>query len=225
MTKTAIMIDGGYYRKRAASLWGDKSPEARAEELNRYVFKHIDKKDGPNKRTLYRVFYYDCPPVKKKIFHPMKGKTVDFSKEKMFGWANKFHDCLRTKRKFALRMGRISKNDAYYQLNNEKVKKLVAKTITVDDLEESDFSVTFRQKEVDMKLGIDVASLAYEGIVDQIILIAGDSDFVPAAKIARRKGIDFILDPMGRNINPSLSEHVDGLETFVKHDPYPCPDE
>ncbi len=27
--------------------------------------------------------------------------------------------------------------------------------------------------------------------IDQIILIAGDSDFVPAAKLARREGIDF----------------------------------
>ncbi|MCO6427689.1 NYN domain-containing protein [Nitrosomonas communis] len=51
-------------------------------------------------------------------------------------------------------------------------------------------------------------TLAYKKSVDQIILIAGDSDFVPAAKLARREGVDFILDPMGNFINPDLHEHI-----------------
>ena len=215
MAKTAVLVDGGFYRKRAQALWGRKSPHDRAEELNRYIFKHLDKKDGNESRDLYRIFYYDCPPVDKKIFHPIKGRVVDFSKEPTYAWANAFFDELKAKRKFALRMGRISSNDAYFQLSNDKVKKLVSGAIVPEDLVEQDFRVTFKQKEVDMKLGIDVSSLAYEGIVNQIILIAGDSDFVPAAKIARRKGIDFILDPMGRRISPDLSEHIDGLESFI----------
>ena len=70
-----------------------------------------------------------------------------------------------------------------------------------------------KQKGVDMKIGVDIASLAYKRQVDRIILIAGDSDFVPASKLARREGIDFILDPMWRHINPDLHEHIDGLRT------------
>lgn len=219
--KTAILVDGGFYRKRSRTLWGEKSPTDRAEELNRYIFKHLDKKDGELRRHLYRVFYYDCPPVGKKVFHPLKNRTVDFSKEPMFKWANEFFDELKAKRKFAIRMGVLSNNDSHFILNNDKVKKLVSGSISVTDLTESDFSPSFKQKAVDMKLGIDVASLAYEGMVDQIVLIAGDSDFVPAAKMARRKGIDFILDPMGREVSPSLAEHVDGLETFIQEDPLP----
>lgn len=215
MTRTAVLVDGGYYRKRAQSIWGSKDPKERVEELRRYVFKHINKKDGNVSRELYRIFYYDCPPVAKKVFHPVLGRTVDFSKSDMFKWMNGFLDGLKSERKLALRLGRISDNDVYYELHNEMVKKLLAGRIETGQIGESDFSITFRQKEVDMKLGIDVASLAYEGIVSQVILIAGDSDFVPAAKIARRKGIDFILDPMGREISPSLAEHVDGVESFV----------
>ena len=67
------------------------------------------------------------------------------------------------------------------------------------------------QKAVDMKVGLDIATLAFKERVDQIILIAGDSDFVPAAKFARKEGVDFILDPMMNNIDPSLHEHIDGL--------------
>ena len=44
--------------------------------------------------------------------------------------------------------------------------------------------------------------------MDKIVLIAGDSDFVPAAKFARREGIDFVLDAMGASIKPGLSEHT-----------------
>ncbi|WP_250394640.1 NYN domain-containing protein [Escherichia coli] len=40
---------------------------------------------------------------------------------------------------------------------------------------------------------MDITTLAYEKLVDVIVLVAGDSDFVPAAKHARIKGIDFIL--------------------------------
>ena len=43
---------------------------------------------------------------------------------------------------------------------------------------------------------MDIASLSYKHQVDQIVLIAGDSDFVPAAKLARREGLDFVLDPL-----------------------------
>lgn len=64
-----------------------------------------------------------------------------------------------------------------------------------------------------MKIGVDIASLALKRFVDKIVLISGDSDFVPAAKLARREGIDFVLDPMGANIDKSLFEHIDGLKS------------
>lgn len=53
--------------------------------------------------------------------------------------------------------------------------------------------------------------------VDQIILISGDRDSVPAAKLARREGIDFILDPLWASIKPNLHEHIDGLRSNRKN--------
>jgi uncharacterized LabA/DUF88 family protein len=47
-----------------------------------------------------------------------------------------------------------------------------------------------------------------------MVLIAGDSDFVPAAKFARKEGVDFILDPMLNHIDSTLHEHIDGLMTI-----------
>ena len=64
-----------------------------------------------------------------------------------------------------------------------------------------------------MRIGLDIASLTFKKLVDQIILISGDSDFVPASKLARREGIDFILDPLGATIKSELYEHIDGLKS------------
>ena len=80
---------------------------------------------------------------------------------------------------------------------------------------EDDVRLDLRQKGIDVKLGSDIATLAYKKLVDRIILISGDSDFVPAAKIARIEGIDFILDPLWSNINQDLHTHIDGLETKI----------
>jgi uncharacterized LabA/DUF88 family protein len=46
-----------------------------------------------------------------------------------------------------------------------------------------------------------------------IILVAGDADFVPAAKLARREGVHFILDPLWQNVSGDLLEHIDGLRS------------
>ncbi len=214
MIRTAILVDGGFYRKRAHYLWGKKSPQERAHELSSYCNAHInDSKDAKSERYLYRIFYYDCPPLAKTVYHPFLQKNIDFGKSETFKWTDDFFAALKQKRKFALRLGKLSDELAGFTLHQDKLKKLCSGKITPSDLTENDFSVNFEQKGVDMKIGIDIASLAYKKQIDQIILISGDSDFVPAAKLARREGIDFILDPMWAKISDDLFEHIDGLKS------------
>jgi uncharacterized LabA/DUF88 family protein len=73
-----------------------------------------------------------------------------------------------------------------------------------------------------MRVGLDIAAMAFKRQVKQIVLVAGDSDFVPAAKLARREGIDFILDPMWAPIRDDLHEHIDGLRSTLKKDTEPA---
>lgn len=207
--KTAILVDGGFYRKRAAALWGIKTAEARARELQAYCQTHI--KD--QKSELYRVFYYDCAPFDGQAYHPFKKTNINLKKTDTYTWTQSFLDELRKARKFAVRLGSLSEITAGYALKKDVTKKLFSGAISFESITENDFSITIEQKGVDMKLGIDIASLAYKQQVDQIILISGDSDFVPAAKLARREGIDFILDPMGAPIKDNLSEHIDGIHS------------
>lgn len=209
--KTAILVDGGFYRKRAQAIWGTKKPEERVEELNGYCWRHLKEKNVVH--DLYRIFYYDCAPMDKKIYHPYKKEQIDFSKTDLCIWMNVFLDELKRKRKVALRMGKLADAQAHYSIKPQTVKDLYNGKIKFDDLKEHNFILDVDQKGVDMKIGIDIASMAYKKQVEKIILISGDSDFVPAAKLARREGIDFVLDPMGAQIKPELFEHIDGLRS------------
>lgn len=211
MIKTAILIDGAFYRKRAYSIFGDVSPAERAKELSSYCHRHIkDEKEGA---SLYRVFYYDCPPSSKNIYHPLLKKTIDLSKTDDYTWATEFFKELKHQRKFALRLGRLAEEQAYFNIKPNIIRKLITGTLSINDLTENDFSLSISQKGVDMRIGVDISSLAFKKQVDRIILISGDSDFVPAAKQARREGIDFILDPMRSPIKDDLYEHIDGIRT------------
>ena len=124
-----------------------------------------------------------------------------------------FFNALKAKRKVALRLGSLSDENAAYLLTQNAQKSIISGKRKLEDLTDDDFHINFAQKGVDMRIGLDIASLAFKKQVDQIILISGDSDFVPAAKLARREGIDFILDPMGAIIKPDLYEHIDGLRS------------
>ena len=212
MLKTAIMVDGGFYQKRAQYLWGSMSPKDRAMELYKYCCRHL--KDEHEEISLYRIFYYDCQPLSKKQFHPLTQRTVDLSKSDLFKWMNAFLDELRSKRKLALRLGKLAESQTNYILKPDVLKKLCRGVLEIKDLREEDFILDVTQKGVDMKIGLDISSMAHKKQVDQIVLISGDSDFIPAAKHARREGIDFILDPLWANIKPELQEHIDGLKTL-----------
>lgn len=209
--KTAILVDGGFYRKRAKALWGNKSPAERADELNDYCYKHLN--DKFENRYLYRIFYYDCPPCDKNTYNPITQKTVALAKTSEYSWMTEFLKELKHHRKFALRMGRISETQIHYSLKHEPTKKLLRGDIKVSDITPNDLELNLEQKGVDMRIGVDISSLAFKHQVNQIILISGDSDFVPAAKQARREGIDFILDPMHSPIKDDLFEHIDGIRT------------
>lgn len=226
MKKVAILVDGGFYRRTAAHLFGKKSAEDRAKELIKYCHLHLrdrnesiylsDGKRIPARKELYRIFYYDCSSISKVLYHPLLKKNVDFSKTETFKWTVDFFNSLKSKRKVALRLGKLADSTASFSLKNDIVKKLFNETVQLSDVTENDFELNLKQKGVDMKIGIDISTLAYKRLVDQIILISGDSDFVPAAKLARREGIDFVLDSMGNHIADDLLEHIDGLQTYYK---------
>ena len=84
--RIAILIDGGFYRKQAKFLFGEKNPQMRADELIKYCMRHISENEG----ELYRIFYYDCKPSEKTIYNPLTNKSENLKKTDLYEWTNDF---------------------------------------------------------------------------------------------------------------------------------------
>jgi len=217
LKEAAILVDGGFFLKRYFAIVSkDHPPNVIATNLYATVLNHLSsRRELDDKFSLYRIFFYDCPPLEKKVHHPLTGKSIDYSKTPQVAFRKELHRELKKMRKVALRFGHLK--DERWVVKKDILKKLLKKEIMVEDLVEKDIVHNIKQKSIDMKIGIDIASLAYKKLVSKIVLIAGDSDFVPAAKLARREGIDFILDPMWNHIPEDLNEHIDGLRSFFQN--------
>lgn len=210
--KIAILIDGGFFLKRFNALF-NKDRKYAGEQVANFLYamahRHVGKRN-----ILYRIFYYDCLPLGKKAHNPISKKAIDFSKTPEYKFRMELMEALKQKRKVALRVGTL-KDNGHWEIRPGATKDLLSGKISTADLKEDDVFLSVRQKGVDMKIGVDIASLALKKFVNQIVLFSGDSDFVPAAKLARREGIDFILDPMMANVEPQLFEHIDGLKCVL----------
>ncbi|MCP4551815.1 MAG: NYN domain-containing protein [Bacteroidetes bacterium] len=214
--RTAILVDGGFFLKRYRLINKVKNPDPvkTASDLWEMCLKHLTQAKSES-FYLYRIFYYDCLPYDKKQHNPVTGKSIDFSKTDQYKFQLKFLEELKKKRKIALRLG-VLEDRKRWIIKPSITKELLTKELSVDDLTENDVQFDFTQKRVDIKIGLDIASMSLKNQVEQIILVSGDSDFVPASKLARREGIDFILDPMWNPIKPHLFEHIDGLVSRIK---------
>ena len=216
MGKTAILVDGGFYQRRAEVIYGKQTPEEKVRALIDHCYRHLETNRDKPANELYRIFYYDCPPLDKRVLHPFSKETIDYKKTTKYIDGMAFLDLMKQERKVALRLGTLKGNGSDFIVPAPVVKKLLSKQLSFSKLKKNDFQLDVRQKGVDMRIGVDIASLAYKKQVDQIVLIAGDSDFVPVAKVARREGIDFILDPMWNHISEDLREHIDGLNSYCE---------
>jgi uncharacterized LabA/DUF88 family protein len=220
----AVLVDAAFFLRRARRIFGEAQPEATARRLHKIALDHLNDDHGRRIARLYRIFVYDAPPANWRGHTPVSKAAINIGDTEMATWRRGFHEKLRGMRKVALRMGEVPANHVQWQLKPGVLKELTQGSRKWEALVDDDFQLDLRQKGVDMRLGLDIASLAYQHQVNQIVLISGDADFVPAAKLARRQGIDFILDPMWATIRRDLFEHIDGLRTVCPRQVAPIAD-
>ena len=220
MTKAAILIDGGYFLKRLPRVRPDidmSNPDEVVRAIEQLVRGHLNQLNNLYHfqnlyRILYRCFYYDAPPYENREHQPVSKRSIDYGKSEVAAFKNRLFDLLRARPSMALRLGEIKRSpDSFWRLKPNAQRRLLNQDISVADLDDSDFAPTLRQKGVDMRIGLDIASITLKRQADTIILVSGDSDFVSAAKLARREGAKFILDPLWQKIPPDLFEHIDRL--------------
>lgn len=220
MTRAAILIDGGYFLKRLPTVRRDvdtRDPIAVARAIDQLVRRHLAQLNeiaaAANAYSLlYRCFFYDARPYDKKAHLPVSHRGIDYGKSPEARFRKALFDLMRRRPNTAVRLGEVTRDRAWI-MKDAAQRLLLNGSRTVSELTDSDFEPGFRQKAVDMRIGIDIASLALKRQVDTIILVAGDADFVPAAKLARREGLKVVLNPLWRDVSPDLFEHIDALRS------------
>jgi uncharacterized LabA/DUF88 family protein len=150
---------------------------------------------------LMRAYYYDCLPYKD------DERPTDEDKQR-YASKQSFLVSLDRTPFFEVKRGRLDKHkNKCFKCNNETYQ--------------------FRQKLIDNLITVDIVSHSWRGLVDKIVLVSGDADFVPAIKEAKDAGIItylFYSSIEGTYIHDQIRNLVDNrvemteqyLKTFKK---------
>lgn len=215
--KTAVLVDLSFFLKRYRTMFDISDPQNMAKRLKHYVYKSVLK----NNDYIYRIFIYDCEPLENETTLPVSKKQLNFKKTQTFKFRRELLSCLKKQPYCSVRLGYFDTNFIQWKFKNyTTLKRLLGGKIKLEDLKDEDFTLDVKQKGVDMKIGLDMATLANKRQVEKIILITADSDFIPAIKLARKEGIIVQLDPMQNGyVKQELLEHLDMLSSvFPKNE-------
>lgn len=194
----------GFVLLKLKKALGKRLPTA--IEIRQFALKCLEKDE-----EIFRIYCYDCPPYGEKHAHPLSKKSVDFSKTPTYLSRSKIISDLKIMDNIAFRSGELS-FDGWVISKSATKDILKSGRAIIDD----DFTPDIKQKGVDIKIGLDVAWLSSKSIVERIVLVTADSDFIPSMKFARREGVQIILVTMGHMlIKNELKEHADELRNVV----------
>jgi uncharacterized LabA/DUF88 family protein len=203
--QVAILVDGAFLEKKFKALVKDFPLPQEVLKICQLAMKDAEFTHD----QLFRIYYYDCEPFSGTTIHPITGLHVDFAASPVFARKSAFLRDLKIMPRVAFRSGTLSWNG--WNIPPTKIKLLINKIQQGQNLTAQDVVPNLRQKKVDIKIGLDMAWLSSKRIVDKIVLITSDSDFVPAMKMARKEGVMIFLLHFDHNVKEELKEHCDGI--------------
>lgn len=200
MAKAAVLLDGGFVKKKLEQILGHFP--TRRDVIS--IVDTVMTKQRLMAVELFRVYYYDAPPFEGQGRNPVDGSVVDFSSTMQARQNRALIDTLELEPDFAVRRGTII--HAGWKLGTAALRNLAKSPRAVAG---QDFVPNMAQKGVDIRIGVDIALLSIKRIVDILVLVTGDSDFVPAMKFARREGVKVYLETLRHPVRRELKAHAD----------------
>lgn len=161
------MIDGGHLRKACKQAG---KPHYHADYINR-VARHCLRSD----EALFRIIYYDCAPYDRTVELPISRDHFKFEGN------DRWLQDLAEIDFFAVRRGVL------------KFRGWSLRPGSAGSTRDEDFRPEFEQKGVDVMIGLDTARFTQNRLVDRLIFITGDTDFVPAFEFARTGGLQVVV--------------------------------
>ena len=81
--RVAFLIDGSFFLKQYRQLKGKGTPQDVAKALHEMCLTHLAgksrRRNAAARAELYRIFYYDCPPLGKKVHDPIAKQPINFA--------------------------------------------------------------------------------------------------------------------------------------------------
>lgn len=202
LDRVAVLLDGEFVKKilRRRSSRFPTSADIMTE------VQRIIASPSLHGLTLYRIFYYTAEPLGGTATHPLDRKVIDFAKSTVYSENKRLIDKIENEPDVAVRRGTLVHQG--WEIGRAAASALIAGGKTT--LDARDITPKIRQKGVDMRIGLDIASLALKRLVSTIVLVSGDSDLLPAMKLARREGVRVYLDALGsHSARSELKVHAD----------------
>jgi hypothetical protein len=196
--KYAILIDAGFLKRKLGS---------QTEPLDitgvRAFLDALRAHEALTDMSLHRVYWYDAPPLDSRVTKPLLGGKINFGATSLARTNALLLAALCEVPYVSVRRGDLVFRG--WKVRQGKLpEKDASVTLTAPDLEPN-----IHQKGVDMRLGLDIAAITLKGHADVFVLVAGDSDFVPAMKFARREGAQLFLVTLGHSVRAEMLEHSD----------------
>lgn len=201
---TAILVDGGFLKQKLRFANNGRYPTA--DEVWRLCVDDIMSTAELIQDQLFRIYFYDCRPYDGTIIDPRSRESVDFGSSPSAMAQRKFLDELSAKPQTLLRAGELTYRGLIIPQDRMNFSEDGEIKINADDLVHN-----FVQKQVDIKMGLDIAWISLNKHVGKLVLVAGDSDLIPAMEFARQQGLLVYLAPLEHSVKFGMLEHADGL--------------
>lgn len=198
--RAAVLLDGGFVKKKLMEKTHAFPTTAEVVQ----VVTEVMAKPRLQGAELFRVFYYDAPPLEGASFNPIDKSVLNFSGSPQAMQNRALIDSLELEPDFAVRRGTLLQSG--WKLGSSALKSLARakRAITAKDLVPD-----IKQKGVDIRIGLDIATIALKRVVNILVLVSGDSDLVPAMKAARTEGLKVYLETLGHGVRRELKAHAD----------------
>jgi uncharacterized LabA/DUF88 family protein len=202
--KYVVMLDGGFVTTK---IQQQKKAFPEADDIKSFC-NEIAERAPLVGCELLRIYYYDAPPVDAKPVNPISGDKVDLTNSAFAENCRRRIQNLELLPNFAVRLG--ATHCTGWRLGN-KAQRRLSKPAANHEVTDRDFVPNISQKGVDMRIGLDIAQIAIKRLADVLVLVTGDSDMIPAMKLARKEGMLVYLVTMGHGVYRDLKVHADLL--------------
>ena len=208
MNRVAILIDGEFMRKELENRLG-RSPMIDDFRLERAaILAAYSQASEASSFQLYRIFYYTAEPFAGERTNPLNGTVYRFGETRTHRQKYNLIGAIEREPHVAVRRGVLVFHG--WKLNPQVERRLIRQSShNPEPITDSDIRPNFTQKGVDMRIGLDIATLALKRLVSDIVVVTGDLDMVPAFKLARREGLGAYLYMMGCSGRDQLCVHSD----------------